>query len=43
MDTDNAYYTLGGDAGQLSFVFNRLVDTDKIKSITVNNTDYTLK
>ena len=43
VDTDNAYYTLGDDAGQLSFVFNRLVDTDKIKSITVNNTDYTLK
>lgn len=42
-ETDNASYTCGDTDDNLTFVFNRLVDTDNIKSVTVNGTEYTLK
>lgn len=42
-ETDNASYTCGDIDDNLIFVFNRLVDTDNIQSVTVNETEYTLK
>lgn len=42
-ETDNASYTCGDLDGNLIFVFNRLADTDNIKSVTINKTEYTLK
>lgn len=42
-ETDNASYTCGGLDDNLTFVFNRLVDTDNIQSVTVNETEYVLK
>lgn len=42
-ETDNASYTCGDLDDNLIFVFNRLVDPDNIKSVTINETEYTLK
>ncbi len=42
-ETDNASYICGGLDNNLTFVFNRLVDTDNIQSVTVNETEYVLK
>ncbi len=42
-ETDNASYTCGTEEGGLIFVFNRLVDTDNIQSVTINNTKYKLQ
>lgn len=42
-EIDNSSYVCGGLDNSLTFVFNRLVDTAKIDSITVNETTYTLK
>lgn len=42
-EIDNASYTCGDTDDNLTFVFNRLVDTGNIKSVTVNETEYTLK
>lgn len=43
IETDNASYVCGDIKDNLIFVFNRLVDTDNIESVTVNETVYTLK
>lgn len=42
-EIDNSSYVCGGLDNSLTFVFNRLVDTAEIDSITVNETTYTLK
>lgn len=42
-EIDNSSYICGGLDNSLTFVFNRLVDTAQIDSITVNETTYTLK
>lgn len=42
-EIDNASYVCGDLDNSLTFVFNRLVDTAEIDSITVNETTYTLK
>lgn len=40
---DNSTYTCGDEYHHLTFTFNRLVDTNEIASITVNDTEYTRK
>lgn len=42
-EIDNANYVCGDTDDNITFVFNRLVDTDNIQSVTVNETEYTLK
>ena len=42
-EIDNTSYTCGGLESDLTCVFNRLVDTENIESITVNETAYALK
>lgn len=42
-ETDNASYTCGTTEDNLIFVFNRLVDTDNIQSVTVNKTKYKIQ
>lgn len=42
IETENTSYALENE-GKLILVFNRLVDTEKVKSVTVNNVEYTLK
>jgi len=42
-EIDNANYVCGDTDDNITFVFNRLVDTDNIQSVTVNKTEYTLK
>ncbi len=42
-ETDNSSYTLGRTNGELLIVFNRLVDTEQIESIVVNETVYTVR
>lgn len=39
----NATYACGDESCHLTYTFNRLVDTNEITSITVNNTEYTRK
>lgn len=43
VEVDNTGYACGGSDNSLVLVFNRLVDVDTVKSITVNGTEYTLK
>lgn len=42
-DIDNNGYACGDEEGGLVFVFNRLVDTDEIESVTVNDTIYMMQ
>ena len=40
---DNTAYSCGTLTGEYVMLFNRLVDTDQISSITVNDVEYTLE
>ncbi|MDE6853087.1 MAG: hypothetical protein K2J67_11505 [Lachnospiraceae bacterium] len=40
---DNTTYACGDEGSHLTYTFNRLVDTDEITSIIVNDTEYVLK
>ncbi len=42
VETDNSSYALGRTNGELLIVFNRLVDTEQIENIIVNETVYTV-
>ena len=42
-EIDNTSYACGDIDGNFTLVFNRLVDTDNIQSVTVNETEYILK
>ena len=39
----NTAYSCGTLTGEYVMLFNRLVDTDQISSITVNDVEYTLE
>lgn len=43
VDIENTSYANGSEGGCLVIVFNRLVDMEKVESIVVNETIYTLK
>lgn len=43
VEIENTGYTCGSEDGHLVFVFNRLVDMEKVESIIVNETVYALK
>ena len=42
-EKDNTAYSCGTLTGEYVMLFNRLVDTDQISSITVNDVEYTLE
>lgn len=42
VEKDNTAYSCGTLTGEYVMLFNRLVDTDQISSITVNDVEYTL-
>ena len=43
VEKDNTAYSCGTLTGEYVMLFNRLVDTDQISSITVNDVEYTLE
>lgn len=43
VEIENTGYTCGSEDGHLVFVFNRLVDMEKVESVIVNETVYTSK
>lgn len=43
VEKDNTAYSCGTLTGEYVMQFNRLVDTDQISSITVNDVEYTLE
>lgn len=43
VEIDNTGYACGGLDNSVTLVFNRLVEVDTVKSITVNEVEYTLK
>jgi hypothetical protein len=43
VEIDNSSYACGSLNNELTYVFNRLVDTSQIESVTVNDVEYTLQ
>jgi hypothetical protein len=43
VEIDNSSYACGSLNNELTYVFNRLVDTSQIDSVTVNDVEYTLQ
>jgi hypothetical protein len=43
VEIDNSSYACGSMDNELTFVFNRLVDTSQVESVTVNDVEYSLQ
>ena len=43
VEINNSSYACGNTSNEMTYVFNRLVDTDQVESVTINDTEYTFK